>query len=52
MAKQITERQKVLLEEALEWCDEKDKSVEFTIQYLQDFAGVNHDQAIAFLTGE
>jgi hypothetical protein len=38
------------LKEAMDWCDEEDKSTEFMIQYMQDFAGVSHDCVIKYLT--
>lgn len=37
-----------MLELAWEYCVENQKSTEFTIQYLQDFAGVTFDTAIDF----
>ena len=39
---------KELLEIAWQECIEKDKSTEYTIQYLQDFAHVSFDAAIKF----
>lgn len=41
---------KMLLEEAQKYCDENDKSTEFMLQYMQDFAGVNLDCVISFLS--
>lgn len=40
-------RQKLIEAEA--YCDEHDKSTEFMIQYMQDYAGVDHDCVIKFL---
>ena len=34
---------------AQEWCDENDKSTEFMIAYMQDFADATHDEVIDFL---
>lgn len=41
---------KMLLEEAQKYCDENDKSTEFMLQYMQDFAGVDLDCVVNFLT--
>ena len=38
------------LEEAKQFCDDEDKSTEFMIQYMQDYANVNHDCVMNFLT--
>jgi hypothetical protein len=35
--------------EAWIYCDENDKSTEFMLQYMQDFAGVDLDCVVAFL---
>jgi hypothetical protein len=43
---------KFLLEEAQRYCDEHDKSTEFMIQYMQDFAHVDFDCVMNFLTKE
>ena len=40
---------KMLLEEAQKYCDENDKSTEYMLQYMQDFAGVNLDCVMNFL---
>lgn len=37
------------LEEAQKYCDDNDKSTEFMIAYMQDFAGVDFDCVISFL---
>jgi hypothetical protein len=37
-----------MLEIAYEECQEKDKSPEYTLQYLQDFANVSFDCALKF----
>lgn len=36
--------------EAWALCDEDDKSTEFMIEYMQDFAGVDFDCVINFIT--
>lgn len=46
----LTDTQRGLLLEAKEWCDDNDKSIEFMIQYMQDFSGCTHDQVIEWLT--
>ena len=37
------------LKQAQQYCDEHDKSTEFMISYMQDFAGVDFDCVINFL---
>ena len=39
-----------LLNEAQIYCDENDKSTEFMIEYMQDFADVDFDTVIEYLT--
>jgi len=45
----ITEEIRILLDEAQDYCDQNDKSTEFMIQYMQDFADVSYDTVIAYL---
>jgi hypothetical protein len=45
----MKESVKVLLCEAWKYCDDKDKSTEFMLQYMQDFAGVDLDCVMSFL---
>ena len=40
---------KFLLLTAWQYCDEEDKSTEFMLQYMQDFAGVDLDCVVSFL---
>ena len=40
---------RILLEEAQRYCDDNDKSTEFMLQYMQDFAGVDLDCVVNFL---
>lgn len=40
---------KVLLQEAQQYCDDNDKSTEFMLQYMQDFAGVDLDYVLNYL---
>ena len=35
--------------EALKWCNENDKSTEFTIEFIADEADCTHDEAVNFL---
>ena len=35
--------------EAWQYCDDNDKSTEFMLQYMQDFAGVDLDCVINFM---
>lgn len=37
------------LEEAQRYCDINDKSTEYMIQYMQDYANVDHDCVINYL---
>jgi hypothetical protein len=48
----ISEDKIKLLKEAQAYCDENDKSTEFMLQYMQDFAGVDLEVVIEFLTKE
>ena len=41
---------KMLLNQAWDYCDEHNKSTEFMIQYMQDYAGVDYDTVIDFIT--
>ena len=45
----ITKETKSKLFEAWQYCDDNDKSTEFMLQYMQDFAGVDLDCVINFL---
>lgn len=38
-----------LLEEAHEFCEDNDKSTEFTLEYMQDFADVDLDTVLDFI---
>lgn len=40
---------KELLKEAQAYCDENDKSTEFMLQYMQDYANVDLDCVVKFL---
>jgi len=40
---------KLKLKEAQEYCDKNDKSTPFMIQYMKDFAGVDHDCVMEYL---
>jgi len=37
------------LKEAMDYCDDNDKSTIFMIQYMQDFAGVSYECVIKYL---
>ena len=45
----LSKETKALLREAQEYCDENDKSTEFMLQYMQDFAKVDLDDVLEFL---
>ena len=40
---------KIKLKEAMDICDRDRKSTEYMIQYMQDFAGVDHDCVMDYL---
>ena len=40
---------KILLREAQQYCDDNDKSTEFMLEYMQDFAGVDLDCVLNYL---
>ena len=46
----MKESTKLKLKEAQEYCDREEKSTPFMLQYMKDFAGVNHDCVMAYLT--
>ena len=37
------------MSEALKWCDDNDKSTEFTIEFIASESGCTHDEAVDFL---
>ena len=43
------EDQSTKLLEAKQFCDDNDKSTEFMLQYMQDYAGVDLDCVLDFL---
>lgn len=45
----MDDRTKVLLDEAMEICDEEDKSTGYMIEFMQDFAGVSYDCVMDYL---
>lgn len=45
----MTKQTKDLLTEAYNYCDENDKSTEFMLQYMQDFANVDLDTVLDFI---
>lgn len=40
------------LKEAMDYCNENDKSTEFMIQYMQDYGRVSFETVIDFLESE
>ncbi len=48
----MNEITKEKLEEAQQYCDDNDKSTEFMLEYMQDYADVNLDCVIKFLTSD
>jgi hypothetical protein len=45
----MTKQTKDLLTEAYNYCDENEKSTEFMLQYMQDFANVDLDTVLDFI---
>jgi hypothetical protein len=45
----MKETTKAKLKEAQDFCDENDKSTEFMLEYMQDYAGVNLDCVMKYL---
>lgn len=43
------EAKKELLESAYNYCNEFDKSTEYMIAFMQDFASASHDEVMKFL---
>ena len=48
----MNEITKERLKEAQQYCDDNDKSTEFMLEYMQDYADVNLDCVIKFLTSD
>lgn len=48
----LKEKTKNKLFEAWAYCDEMDKSTEYTLQYMQDFANVRLDTVLNFIYKE
>lgn len=44
----MSEQTKTKLLEAKQFCDDNDKSTEFMLQYMQDYAGVDLDCVLIF----
>jgi len=45
----MTEYTKNALQEAKDWCNENEKSTEFTLEYMQDYAMVDLNCVLNFL---
>ena len=45
----MKEKTKEMLRIAQQQCDDEDRSTEYMLQYMQDFAGVNLDCVLNFL---
>lgn len=46
----MTDRERAILKEAQEYCDQEGKSTEFMIAYMMDVAEVEHETVMEFLT--
>lgn len=47
--KEIPEEKRILLEQAQNYCDDNDKSTEFMLQYMQDYADVSFSIIMQYL---
>lgn len=47
--KTLTNEQKKLIDEAIRWCDEMEKSTEFMIQYASDVSGVYCEEVVEYI---
>ena len=45
----VKEITKIKLREAQQFCDDEDKSTEFMLQYMQDYASVDLDCVLRFI---
>lgn len=45
----MTKEQASLLEQAKQLCDNEDRSTEYMIEYMSDFANVSHDTVVEYL---
>lgn len=45
----MQQKTRILLQDAMDQCDENNKSTEFMLLYMQDYAGVNLDCVLNFL---
>ena len=45
----IDEATRILLDQAQDYCDQNDKSTEFMIQYMQDFAQCSFETVMQYL---
>lgn len=50
MSKKLKPTEIELAKSAQKYCDKHGKSTEFMIQYIQDFAGINFDKTLEYLT--
>lgn len=42
-------KEKQLILEAWDYCDEEDKSTEFMLQYMSDVSGVDYDSVVEYI---
>lgn len=48
----ITNQKKILLINAWNYCDEKDKSTEFMFQYCSDMSRLPYDQVVEYICSD
>jgi hypothetical protein len=45
----MSKSKKYAMREALQWCDDNDKSTEFTLAFIASQANCTYDEAVEFL---
>ena len=48
----MTPKQKQILLEAWDYCDEEDKSTEFMLQYMSDSSGLSYDRVVEYVCSD
>ena len=48
----MTKKQKQLLLDAWQYCDDEDKSTEFMLQYMADMSGVEYMDVVEYLAAD
>ena len=48
-AKALSNKQKLMIMEAWDYCDTEDKSTEFMLQYMSDVSGADYDTVVDYI---